>query len=561
MPSYTTSLRLVQPATGEYSGTWGTEVNNGLTALVDASIAGTSSITMTAANFTLTTANGASDQSRAMFLVLGGTPGASFAVIVPSVSKLYFVTNNTGFAQTVRTSGTGISVPNGASMTLRCDGTNVVVAQNYFLFTSGSAALPSVAFSGDADTGMWSPAANTLAWSNNGAETMRLDSSGNLGIGTSLPAQLFHAKKDQAAYTWARVDNQSSSASAYSGWMLGAFGNSWGMAIGSSAANSNALTWVIDAGGTNSEKMRLDSSGNLGIGTTSPGAKLEVASGNVLLSNTQSYAIKTAAGATCAVVTLTSGNVLELGGGGATDSIQFWNQGLERMRLDSSGNLGIGTSSPSERLSVNGNINLVGNGFLYSFNGGSSGQVRAGLQCDGTNQIVVFATATNERARINASGHLLLNQTSAGLVNSNSFSLEASNGYAVWNHPSSAASGSFFHYFGHNAGTIGSITQSGTTAVLYNTTSDRRLKTNIVDAPEAAALIDGIKVRSFDWISDGSHQRYGMVAQELAAVAPEAVHQPADPDEMMAVDYSKLVPMLIKEIQSLRARVAALEAA
>jgi hypothetical protein len=94
------------------------------------------------------------------------------------------------------------------------------------------------------------------------SEQMRLTSTG-LGIGTSSPAQLFHARKDQAAYTWARVDNQSSSASAYSGWMLGAFGNSWGMAIGSSAANSNALTWVLDAGGANSEKMRLDASGNL----------------------------------------------------------------------------------------------------------------------------------------------------------------------------------------------------------------------------------------------------------------------------------------------------------
>jgi hypothetical protein len=142
MPSYTTSLRLVQPSTGEYSGTWGTQVNTGLTALVDASIAGTATITMTAANYTLSNNNGASDEARAMFLVLGGTPGASFAVIVPSVSKLYFVTNNTGFAQTVRTSGTGISVPNGASMTLRCDGTNVVVAQNYFASLTLGAALP-----------------------------------------------------------------------------------------------------------------------------------------------------------------------------------------------------------------------------------------------------------------------------------------------------------------------------------------------------------------------------------------------------------------------------------
>jgi len=143
MASYTTSLRLVQPATGEYSGTWGTQVNNGLTALVDTSIAGTASITMTAANYTLSNNNGASDEARAMFLVLGGTPGASFNVICPAVSKLYFVTNSTGHAQTVKTSaGSGISVPNGASMTLRCNGTDVVVAQNYFGSLTLGAALP-----------------------------------------------------------------------------------------------------------------------------------------------------------------------------------------------------------------------------------------------------------------------------------------------------------------------------------------------------------------------------------------------------------------------------------
>lgn len=141
MASYTTSLRLVQPTTGEYSGTWGTQVNTGLTALVDASVAGTASITMTAANYTLSSNNGATDEARAMFLVLGGTPGGSYQVIVPAVSKLYFVTNSTGAAQTVKTSGgSGISVPNGARVTLRCDGTNVLEAQNYFgSLTLGSA--------------------------------------------------------------------------------------------------------------------------------------------------------------------------------------------------------------------------------------------------------------------------------------------------------------------------------------------------------------------------------------------------------------------------------------
>ena len=52
-----------------------------------------------------------------------------------------------------------------------------------------------------------------------------------------------------------------------------------------------------------------------------------------------------------------------------------------------------------------------------------------------------------------------------------------------------------------------------------------------------------------------------MVAQELVTVAPEAVSQPEDPEEMMGVDYSKLVPMMLKEIQQLRARVAQLEGA
>ena len=96
-------------------------------------------------------------------------------------------------------------------------------------------------------------------------------------------------------------------------------------------------------------------------------------------------------------------------------------------------------------------------------------------------------------------------------------------------------------------------------ATAYNTSSDYCLKENIVDAP--AGNIDAIRVRSFDWKADGTHQTYGMVAQELVDVAPEAVSQGETEDDMWAVDYSKLVPMMIKEIQDLRARVAQLEGA
>ena len=132
--------------------------------------------------------------------------------------------------------------------------------------------------------------------------------------------------------------------------------------------------------------------------------------------------------------------------------------------------------------------------------------------------------------------------------------------YLQTNHPSGASSGYSYHIFTYNSSTIGSITQSGTTAVLFNVTSDQRLKENIVDAPEFGSVIDSLQVRSFDWKTDHTHQRAGFIAQELVTVAPEAVHQPVNEEEMMAVDYSKLVPMLVKEIQDLRKRLAALEA-
>jgi hypothetical protein len=123
---------------------------------------------------------------------------------------------------------------------------------------------------------------------------------------------------------------------------------------------------------------------------------------------------------------------------------------------------------------------------------------------------------------------------------------------------SSSTSG-FYAYFEYNGGTNnGSISYSGGTTA-YNTTSDGRIKKNIADAPDAGDLIDAIKVRSWDFKVDGAHWRYGMVAQELLPIVPEAVSVPADRDMMMGIDYSKIVPLLIKEIQSLRRRVAILE--
>ena len=194
--------------------------------------------------------------------------------------------------------------------------------------------------------------------------------------------------------------------------------------------------------------------------------------------------------------------------------------------------------------------------------GGYSGN-QGGLDIrTASNYIVLSDGDGNPRGIFDNSGNFLVGTTSSTTTPASGVQLNngSSIGTVAVGHASGTATGNYFATFSYNSGIIGSITQNGISAVLYNITSDQRLKENIQDADDASALVDSLKVRQFDWKSDGSHQRYGFVAQELAAVAPEAVYQPADPEEMMAVDYSKLVPMLVKEIQSLRKRLAALEA-
>jgi hypothetical protein len=128
--SYTTSLKLTLPADGDTG--WGNTVNTGVTSLVDASVAGTAAVVHdNAIDYTLTSVNGTADEARKMFLAITGTLTANRNVVCPAVSKLYFITNSTtgGFAVTLKTSaGTGILVPNGRSVVLYCNATNVVDA-------------------------------------------------------------------------------------------------------------------------------------------------------------------------------------------------------------------------------------------------------------------------------------------------------------------------------------------------------------------------------------------------------------------------------------------------
>lgn len=197
--SFTPLLGLALPATGELSGTWGDTVNNSVTSLVESAVAGTTTLN-TDADVTLTTNTGASNQARQAVLLCTGARTAQRTITAPAQSKTYIVVNNTtgGFSVKLVGSGptAGITVDSGERALVVWNGSDFVklgYASGVGVFTSvvagsGTAALPSYSFVGDTDTGMFSPAANTLAWSVGGAEGVRLDSSGNLGLGVTPSA-------------------------------------------------------------------------------------------------------------------------------------------------------------------------------------------------------------------------------------------------------------------------------------------------------------------------------------------------------------------------------------
>ena len=133
--TYTSKLRLVTQATGENSGTWGSNLNTGMIALIDDAVAGTATVALTSINVTLTANNGSSDQARNQFIELTGTIEANLNVVIPSVSKGYWVKNSTSgaFAVSIRTVGaTGVNLPQGGTTFIYCNGSTTIAAPDAF---------------------------------------------------------------------------------------------------------------------------------------------------------------------------------------------------------------------------------------------------------------------------------------------------------------------------------------------------------------------------------------------------------------------------------------------
>jgi hypothetical protein len=348
------------------------------------------------------------------------------------------------------------------------------------------------------------------------AERMRIDSVGNVGIGTSSPAQRLSVSGNITAT--GQIISDGAAAEQYVASSKSGVTTSY-LATDASGANLRVDgVWPIRFTTNSSERMRIDSAGNVGIGTSTPraGIKLDVAStgeaviGVIDLDQANTWGNFSHNNGLTQFVSRNGdsfGSFVWYGADGSTFP--------ERMRLDSSGDLLVGTTSGSgARLFISGRTAL------------------------GADAIVARSNSTG------AGGSAYIGE--------------------IYN------TGAFLCYWLYNGTNVGSISTNGTSTA-YNTSSDYRLKEDWQPIENSIDRLMSLNPVNFAWKVDGTRVD-GFIAHEAQEVVPEAVTGTKDavdkdgnPD-YQGIDQSKLVPLLtaalqeaVKRIESLEQRIITLE--
>ncbi len=263
----------------------------------------------------------------------------------------------------------------------------------------------------------------------------------------------------------------------------------------------------------------------------------------------------------------------------AADTIAFAEGGAEAMRIDSSGNVGIGTTSPSQKLTIGngGKIALVraspatNTGFVYTDSNGTilesdtTNSDPVILTSPGTGGTIRISTAGTERARITSGGQFLVGTTNTSGTAGNGFKV-INNGETVnvVTAQSQNADRSTYEFYSTGASAYRFYVGAGGTVYATNTTisaiSDQRLKENIRDLDDGLDAVMALKPRKFDW-KEGKGKDIkgdrGWIAQEFEQVFPEMISawkdEPPEGEEPYKSVAADLIPVLTKAIQELKA--------
>jgi hypothetical protein len=477
------------------------------------------------------------------------TSAGNVGIGITSPDGRLHVHNGTAGSVTPQANADDLTVENNANAGISILSPDANVASIYF----GS---PASAFNAQIESG-YNAGAPYLKFNTSAAERMRIDSAGNMGLGVtpsawtsfsafqfgengSLAANDFGADNAQVilgnntfydgAYKYIATGD---SATRYS---QAAGAHSWSTAASGTAGNTISFT----------QAMTLNASGNLGIGTTTPFAKLsaEQAGGNLITARYNS--------SNAPIGVFIGGS----SGAGFFGSNLTWSSGNTfNYAISSLPTYWIGNPAGQAAL-------------IFGYGSGTAG---------------TDALTSTERMRIDSSGNLLVG-TQSVLINS------ARRGISVATPTGTFVAGSFKNEGGASAQTIdvwNAVTSGNANFISFFTegsptdrgglyydraanqtklaaTSDQRLKENIVDAPAALPVVAQIKVRQYDWKETGS-TNIGFVAQELHQVVERAVAVGEDNEDgsikrPWGVDNATLVPYLVKAIQEQQAIITQLQA-
>jgi hypothetical protein len=247
------------------------------------------------------------------------------------------------------------------------------------VFSAGTASDPSITFTGDTNTGLFSPAADTIAFTEGGAEAMRITSDGRLGIGTTSPNYPLNVQG--SGDTFVGITGGTSNVAAL---LLGDADNK---SLGRVSYNNSDNSLQFWANG--SERARIDSSGNVGIGTASPGSILDV-NGTVTGGNF----VPTA--------NTVTGNGMFLP---ASNEVAFSTGGAERMRIRSGGSISVGKTGGGSTIA--GIELLPGTSTTFdvvSERGDGGGYVVMVNRQTSDGALIVFRQADTDEGSISVSG-------------------------------------------------------------------------------------------------------------------------------------------------------------
>jgi len=287
----------------------------------------------------------------------------------------------------------------------------------------------------------------------------------------------------------------------------------------------------------------------------------------------------------------------------STDAMSFYANNATRMTINSAGNVGIGTNAPHDLLHVKGNsgastdVSIQGGddtNDIRLFFGGSTNAFNGQIIYEPDVNALSFNTAGTDAMRIDSSGRLIINDTNPSggdtLTVYNSTIGSAQYGIQVRGNAQNYTQYALRFYDTYNTSLVGSITYN-TSSVSYNTSSDYRLKENVTPTWDATTRLKQLNPVQFNFIAEPDVTVDGFLAHEVQDIVPEAINGTKDAmrdeeyevsaaevdadgnvtkeavmgtrsvPEYQGIDQSKLVPLLVKTILELEARITALEAA